>query len=272
MKLRPFGRAIAALAVALLAGAAGSETGVTDEEIVIGSCGVLSGATKDLGLKSSEGVKAYFQSVNDAGGVFGRKIRFVSLDDEYNPEVAIECFKKLQDKGIFAGVAFAGAPTSIKHASMAELYKIPIVGFLSGSHFLFDPFKRYVIPVRGSYQDEVHGIVEHLWNDAGLRKFAIIYQNDALGSSVFEGARQSLAAHGTAALAVQSVPRDTKDVAAAVQAVKAVKPQVVILGMSFGVSPTVVQYAHSLGWKPLFATCPRGGDPFIKILGKEAEG
>jgi len=275
MNVRPNFRVIAALALGIATGFSRAETGITDEEILIGSCGVLSGPTKDLGLKSIEGVKAYFQSINDSGGVFGRRLNLISLDDEYNPDVAIECFKKLQDKGVFAGVAFAGAPTSVKHGSMAELNKFPIVGFLSGSQFLFDPFKRYVIPVRGSYQDEVKGVVEHLWKDAGRRRFSVIYQNDALGSSVLDGARQALAAHGAAPLSVQSIPRDNKDAAvlgAAVQTVKSADPQVVILGMSFGISPSVVHQAASLGWRPRFATCPRGGDPYIKILGKEAEG
>lgn len=249
-----------------------AETGVTDDEIRIGSCGVLSGPAKDLGIKSIEGANAYLNSVNDGGGLFGRKIKLVSLDDEYNPEVAIQCFKKLQDSNIFAGAVFAGAPTSVKYAQMAELNEVPIIGFLSGSHFLFEPFKRYVIPVRGSYQDEVSGIIDHLWDDAKLRRFAIIYQSDALGSSVLEGAKQTLAKHRVTSVAIASVPRDATDVSAAVQAIRAADPQVVILGMSFGVSPIVVHYAASQGWKPLFATTPRGGDPYIKMLGKEAEG
>src|SRR5437870_5468447 len=72
-----------------------AETGVTDTEIVLGSCSPLSGPSKDLGTQSLEGARAYLQHVNDSGGVHGRKFKLVNHDDEYSAEKAIGCFKNL---------------------------------------------------------------------------------------------------------------------------------------------------------------------------------
>src|SRR5581483_2913661 len=101
-----------------------SETGVTDKEIVIASCSALTGPSNKLGLNQIMGATAYLNEINEKGGVHGRKIKLLELDDKYEPDGAIECFKKLQDAGPFAGAFFVGTPTGAKHAPMAEAAKI----------------------------------------------------------------------------------------------------------------------------------------------------
>src|SRR5215471_7461803 len=59
--------------------------GVTDKEIVIGSCAALEGPSHFLGTETINGATAYFDMINDAGGVDGRKLKLVSYDDSYDP-------------------------------------------------------------------------------------------------------------------------------------------------------------------------------------------
>src|SRR5271169_3215662 len=66
--------------------------GVTDKEILIGSCSALEGPSHTLGTQTVNGAKAYFELVNEEGGVHGRKLRLVAYDDSYDPAKAQACF------------------------------------------------------------------------------------------------------------------------------------------------------------------------------------
>src|SRR5215475_12000327 len=86
--------------------------GVTDNEIVIGSCSVLDGPASQLGQQMVTGATAYFNLVNSGGGVYGRKITLRAFQDAYDPAMATSCFSNLQNNHVFAGAFFVGTPTA----------------------------------------------------------------------------------------------------------------------------------------------------------------
>jgi branched-chain amino acid transport system substrate-binding protein len=87
------------------------DPGVTDTEIVIGSCSALEGPANFLGTQTVLGATAYLNDVNAQGGVHGRTIKLVSYDDSYEPAKAIECFNHLKQENVFAAAFFVGTPT-----------------------------------------------------------------------------------------------------------------------------------------------------------------
>src|SRR5437868_8098060 len=91
-----------------------AETGVTSSEVLIGSCAALSGKDGFVGQQTVLGAKAYLDSVNAQGGVFGRKIKLLSYDHEYVPDKAIACFNRLIQEGVFASAFGTGTPTLAK--------------------------------------------------------------------------------------------------------------------------------------------------------------
>jgi branched-chain amino acid transport system substrate-binding protein len=95
--------------------------GVTDNEILIGP-------SKFLGTEPVTGAKAYFATVNEAGGVEGRKLRLVASDDSYDPAKTQACFDKMMSQKVFALGFFVGTPTAVKYLPVAESNKIPLVG------------------------------------------------------------------------------------------------------------------------------------------------
>src|SRR5262245_2484100 len=95
-----------------LASAAWSAPGVTDTEIVIGSCSALAGPASFLGTQTVVGAQAYLQMVNAQGGVHGRTIKLVAYDDGYEPERTIHCVNQLvHQDNVFALGFFVGTPT-----------------------------------------------------------------------------------------------------------------------------------------------------------------
>ena len=101
--------------------------GITDKEIVIGSCAALEGPSSFLGRETVAGAEAYFDSINDEGGVNGRKLHLVSYDDSYDPTKAQACWDKLMSQRVFAMGFFVGTPTAVKYVPLAESSKIPLV-------------------------------------------------------------------------------------------------------------------------------------------------
>src|SRR5437773_12296035 len=83
-------------------------TGVTDKEILIGSCSALEGPSHFLGTETVTGAKAYFAMVNDAGGVDGRKLKLIAYDDSYDPAKTEACFNHLMEQKVFALGFFVG--------------------------------------------------------------------------------------------------------------------------------------------------------------------
>src|SRR5690242_10045491 len=137
--------------------------GVTENEIRIGSCSALEGPSHFLGTETVTGAKAYFDMVNEAGGVDGRKLKLISYDDSYDPAKTEACFNRLTEQKVFALGFFVGTPTAVKYLPMAESNKIPLVGLFTGAQTLYTPLRHWVVNVRASYFDETREQMNGLW-------------------------------------------------------------------------------------------------------------
>ena len=106
-------RTFAITLFAALAMATASAQGVTSDTILIGQSAALSGPAELLGKEMKLGAEAYFKVVNDAGGINGRKIKLVSLDDGYEPDRAKANTQKLiNEEKVLALFGYVGTPTS----------------------------------------------------------------------------------------------------------------------------------------------------------------
>lgn len=249
------------------------EPGVTDTEVLIGSCSALTGAANFLGTQTVLGARAYLNHVNDQGGVHGRRIKVVAHDDRYEPAGAIECFNRLMQDQVFAAAFFVGTPTAAEHVPKAESAKIPAVGFFTGAQLLHEPFRRYIINVRASYFDEAREQVDNLWNVLGMRKIGVLYQDDAFGKAVLEGVRLALAKHNAAPIALGTFVRGTLDVDRGIELVRAADPEAVVMVGPYAPIAEIVKRGRAAGWNPLYLTVSFvGTEAFIKAAGKAAEG
>lgn len=246
--------------------------GLTKGEVRIGSCSALDGPARQLGLETVLGATAYFDYINDQGGVNGRKLRLSSHDDGYDPEKAAACFAQIKKDGIFSAAFFVGTPTAAKYAPLAESDKIPLVGLFTGAPFLTQPTKRYIFSVRASYNDETREQVDGLWK-AGVRKIGVIYQDDAFGNAVVEGVKLALQKHGAAPAGLGKFIRNTLDVGKAIEDVHTANPQAVILASPYAPAAQILKLTHSQHWRPLFLTVSFvGTEALIKAAGNDAEG
>ena len=224
-------RTIAALAAAVLPAAAVAQgaPGVTPEKIRLGQAAVFSGPAAQLGIQMRNGIKAYFDHVNEAGGVHGRKLELITEDDQYEPARAPAASKKLiEEHKVFALLGYVGTPTGAAHLPVTTQAKVPLVGMFTGAEILREPISRYVFHVRASYYDETDKIVEQVVSTGG-RKISVFYQADSYGEAGRMGTELALKRRGMQIHAVGTVERNTIKVEEAVKTIHASQPDAIVM-------------------------------------------
>lgn len=247
--------------------------GVSADTILIGQSAALSGPAEELGKEMKSGAEAYFDAINKSGGINGRKIKLISLDDGYEPDKAAANTKKLitEDK-VLALFGFVGTPTSNAALPIFTEAKVPFIGAFTGAQSLREPFNRYVFNVRASYFDETEQIVGHLVQQ-GIKKIAIFYQNDAYGKAGLAGVERAMKGRMLTIAATATVERNTTDVTAAVAALAKSNTDAVIMISAYKSCAAFIKAMKVAGgfqqfWNVSFV----GSKALSKELGDEGRG
>jgi len=210
-----------------------AQAGVSDGTVVLGQSIALSGPFRELGNEYRLGAQMCFQEVNANGGVAGRQIKLLSLDDGYKTDQALANTRRLvETEGAFA--IFGQFGTGITLASLALTTKqgIPLFAPYTGADALRDDNNPCLFHVRASYGQEMRQIVDHLFT-TGVKDIAIAYQADTFGRSGLEGALNALKRHGAQPVVLGEMTiAPAVEVEKAVQAIGAKRPSAVILSTS----------------------------------------
>jgi len=240
--------------------------------IVIGQSAPLSGSNKDLGEDIRDGALAYFKKVNDAGGVNGRKIELVSLDDANDTKRSEANTKKLlEEHNVIALFGYGSATLSRPALPHVEQARITFFAPFTGA----DPmrkFNRYVYNHRASYADELEKIVEH-YSTIGAKRFAVLHYDDAVGNANFAVVDRALKARGLAPVAVASVQRTQTDLSKEVAATVKATPDVVITTTLYKTTAEFVKLAHKQNIGAQFVSNSFAGSTALaQALGTEGVG
>ena len=242
---------LAAVLATAAAAAAAADPGISPTTIVIGQSAAFSGPASELGNEMRAGALAYFQQLNAAGGVNGRKIELRSLDDGYESDRAAANTKKLIDDGVFLLFGYVGTPTSNASKPIFTAARVPFVGPFTGAESLRNPLNRYIFNVRASYYDETEKIVGQLVGQT-LTKIAVFYQNDDYGKAGLAGVERAMQRRNLKIVATGTVERNTTDVAAAVAAIGKADPQGVIMISAYKSCAAFIKAMRAAGQNPQF--------------------
>ena len=270
--LRQAVRGIAQLFVAATAVTAMAQ-GVTVDTILIGQSAALSGPAQELGREMKAGAEAYFKFVNENGGIQGRRIKLISLDDGYEPDRAKANTEKLiKDDKVLALFGYVGTPTSNAALPLFTEGKVPFIGAFTGAQSLREPFNRYIFNVRASYFDETENIVDHLVRQ-GLKKIAVFYQNDAYGKAGLTGVERAMKARNMQIAATATVERNKVDVAQAVKTIGASGATAVIMISAYTSCAAFIRETKKAGTYPQFWNVSFvGSKALAKELGDDGRG
>eukprot|EP00667_Euglena_gracilis_P002119 EG_transcript_2119 len=199
------------------------------QPIAIGMTGPL---YQDIGNQTAAGLAFAFQEANDAGGVMGRNLSFIALDDGYDTTKAVANIRTLvEDEGVLllAGVVGTEAVESAKSLILPR--GVPLVGSTSGAPVLRTPFRPEFVNVRLSYADEMVSLAMYFAQYGMFRRVACLYQNDSFGVTGLASLQAALANAGMQLVATGTYQRGTINVEAAADAIAgaAAKAQAVVL-------------------------------------------
>jgi len=242
--------------------------------IKIGMVNDQSGPNKGAGRSMRVGVDAYFKAVNEKGGVNGKKIELISVNDQYVPDKTVDGLLKLiEEQKIFAVVGTIGTSNGVSVMPVVKEYKLPFVAPRSGASNFRTPVTHEIINIRASHQEEVDKLVDLLVSEGGAKRVAIFYQNDTFGLDVLTCTENALKRHGQSLVAKGSFERTTKAVTSALASIMEGKPDAIILGSIYAPGAEFAMAARKEGLKSYLATGSfAGGSNLVKAAGPAAEG
>jgi branched-chain amino acid transport system substrate-binding protein len=177
-------------------GASGSSSqaaapGVTASTITFGQTVPKSGPAALYG-ESTYGVQAYFDYVNAQGGVLGRKLKLISLDDKYQPAVAVQDTRTLLNQDhVFAEVAVNGTSTTQAVLPIVTAANVPVIGPQTGATPIQGVFRKDLYNVWPSYLTEGKMLAAYAQDKLHLKKIGVLYQNDDFGKSLYQGVKNA---------------------------------------------------------------------------------
>jgi len=247
--------------------------GTTDTTILIGQSAAQSGPAAALGKEMRTGIEAYFNRINNTGGVHGRKLKLVSLDDGYEPDRAkANTMQLIEKEKVLALLGYVGTPTSNASLPVFSQAKVPFIGAFTGAQSLREPFNRYIFNVRASYFDETEGIVDHL-SRQGINNIAVFYQNDVYGQAGLTGVQRAMQRRNLNIAKTATVERNSIDVKNAVDILNKGNHQSIVMISAYKSCAAFIKEMKSAGsttqfWNVSFV----GSKALAAELGEEGRG
>lgn len=241
-------------------------------DLLIGQSAPLSGVMAPTMTGVFGGQQMAFDEINKRGGIAGRRVRLVILDDAFDPKRTLENAHELVEKqGVLALFGMVGtAQTAAVLPYIAEK-RVPLVSAYSGSPSLRIQPNPYFFTTQASYADELVKMVRNL-KSAQATRIAVVYQNNEFGKLLLPLAEKVIASEGATVAAARPLDVTGADAAAVAQSLAGARPQAVLMIVA---GPAVVAYVRAnrahLG-VPIYTLSLSVGSSTLKALGDDARG
>ncbi len=248
--------------------------GVSSSEVRLGMSAALTGTAAGLGIEYFRGSQAYYDDLNDRGGIFGRKISIVPLDDGYEPVPTINnTIRLVEEEEVFCLINYVGTPTLTRALPVIKRYEdqgVLLVGNFTGAQpQREEPYTNQVFNICASYRQEMMALVDQFW-EAGIRKFGVFYQIDAYGRSGTDGVAQGLAGRGEKILAEATYRRGARysdDMSAAVGHLRKAGVEAVLCTGAYQGCGAFIRACREQGWTvPISNVSFVGSDNLLRLL------
>lgn len=239
----------------------------------IGNSGPSTGPNSASMLELLEGARLYFDTVNAEGGVRGRPIELLQLDDNFEvPRTVSNVRKLVEDDKVDALLLVRGTPHNEAILPTIERAGVPLIGPSTGAMVLHQPVKRYVFNVRTAYRAEAVKLA-HLLAALGKSRVVVVHVDDSFGEDVVQGLLSGLRERDLAPVGVHKFDRKAVDVERSVPAVKRADPDaVVIIGAGQAVATAVAALRREGVQAPVATVSNNASSGFVKALGTNASG
>ena len=241
--------AAVAACIATPALAAEAVRGVTDTEIIIGTYTDLSGVTAMWGVNNSNTYRMAFDEVNAAGGINGRKIKYIVEDNQYQIPRSVQAANKLINKdGVFVMVANGGTP--MNNATMPDQLAKGVANIfpLTSARSMYEPFHHLKFGLAASYYDQMRSGVKLFVEQRGKKKFCAMSVDSDFGRDIIDGARDQLKAMNLTMVAETLHKSSDTDFSAPVARLHDAGCDIILLGTITRDTIQIVSAVRKIGW------------------------
>ena len=250
-----------------------SDVGVTKDTILLGNTIALSGPAAAYGT-IAKAMDAYFKSVNDAGGVNGRKISFKYLDDAYNPAQTVPLTKQLVEQDqVFAMVGGLGTQDQTSVRDYLNAKKVPQMFVFTGATTFSAEFKKYPYTFgwQPVYQGESLIYAQYLLKNTPNAKIGIIYQNDDYGQDYLAGLTKGLGDKASMIVDKESNDVGAPDLSSQILKLKASGADTFFVFETPSPAIKSIVTAYKVGWKPtIYLNSVAAPLPYVGAAAKAA--
>ena len=251
------------------------EAGVTDTEILLGQPAGITGPLAEMAPDILNATKVYLDNVNEKGGVHGRKIRTLTMDDGYKVDNTVKVVGHMIDKEpVFALMNMTG--TSNVAAILPLLEKatppLPLIAPFTGADLMRVPAINHVFNIRASYGDEAEKIVQHL-TTLGTQRIAVLWSNNGFGKDGLAGVQKALEKRGKKVYADAPIEQNASDTDKAVAALHDTRPEVIIMITAGAPTVTFIKAYNKVRKGMQFYTLSvMGNQATLRALGADGVG
>ena len=226
--------------------------GVTPTEIKVGGIFPFSGPASSIGLVG-RGVLAYVQSINDRGGINGRKINYIAYDDAYSPPKAVEHARKLVEADEVAFIfSQLGTPGNTATAKYLKSKGVPTIAIVSGSN-KFTDVANFPLTTTSLVSFDTEGRIYAKFLNRTLpdAKYAILYQNDDLGKDYVNAFRELLKSDFDRKVVAAAYEISDPTIESQIVNLKSSGAGALLVAGTPKFAAQAIRKAHELGWKPM---------------------
>jgi branched-chain amino acid transport system substrate-binding protein len=267
----PFSGATVFSALGLIAALFLGNAAQANDNILIGQSAPLTGSNAEFGNDIRNGALAYFNKVNAAGGIGGRKIELITLDDRNDRKTAGKNAEKLVNENkVSALFGFASATLSLDAMPVVADKKVPFVAPFTGADVMRKQ-SPYVFTLRASYEEEL-GKILSFWSSLGIDRITVIHYDDEVGNQNFKTVADFMQKSKKQSTGIK-IKRNAAVDPAIYERIVASDPQIVVITTLFGPAAEIVKELRSRNRPYMYSSLSFvGASQLAKVGGADANG
>ena len=238
-----------ALVVGMALAAQAEAQGVTKDEIVVGTHTALSGPASGWGIDATNGIRMRFEEVNAAGGIYGRKIKYIAEDSQYQVPIAVQKVNKLVNRDkVFFIIGSIGTPMNNAVFPMMEKKNVPNLFPFTAARSMYEPLNKLKFQNLAPYYGNTRAGLKYFVEKRGKERVCMMYVDTDFGYEIVEAVRDQLKEMNMSLVAETSHKASETNFVGAITQLRKADCDVVMLGTIIQDTIIAVSTARKMGW------------------------
>ena len=238
-----------ALVVGMALAAQAEAQGVTKDEIVVGTHTALSGPASGWGIDATNGIRMRFEEVNAAGGIYGRKIKYIAEDSQYQVPIAVQKVNKLVNRDkVFFIIGSIGTPMNNAVFPMLEKKNVPNLFPFTAARSMYEPLNKLKFQNLAPYYGNTRAGLKYFVEKRGKERVCMMYVDTDFGYEIVEAVRDQLKEMNMSLVAETSHKASETNFVGAITQLRKADCDVVMLGTIIQDTIIAVSTARKMGW------------------------